>query len=83
MAKRDRRRRLVGHHAEGGGELASRDVNLSAHCERWGGKLDMRTIPMTGRIVEECRRCGTSRLVRRFVPVENETGKQPPSGPTT
>ncbi len=83
MAKRDLRRRLVGYHAEGGGELASRDVNLSAHCERCGGRLDMRTLAMTTQIVEECRRCGTSRLVQRFVPVEDETGKQPPSGPTT
>ncbi len=83
MAKRDLRRRLVGYHAEGGGELASRDVNLSAHCERCGGRLDMRTLPMTSQIVEECRRCGTSQLVRRFVPVDDETGKQPPSGPTT
>ncbi len=83
MAKRDLRRRLVGHYAEGRGELVSRDMNLSAHCERCGGKLDMRTLAMTSQIVEECRRCGTSQLVRRFVPVEDETGKQPPSGPTT
>ena len=80
MAKRDLRKRLVGHHGEGGGELASRDVNRSAHCERCGGKLDLSTIPMTGQIVEECQRCGTRRLVRRFMPVEDETGKQPPSG---
>jgi hypothetical protein len=83
MAKRDLRKRLVGHDQEGDGDLASRDVSRSAHCERCGGKLDWRTIPMTGQIVEECRRCGTSRLVQRFVPMEDETGRQPPSGPTT
>jgi hypothetical protein len=38
---------------------------------------------MTGQIVEECQRCGTSRLVQRFVPVEDETEAQPPSEPTT
>jgi len=83
MTKPDRRKKLTGCRLEGRGELVSRDVSRAATCERCGGKLDMRTIPMTGQIVEECRRCGTSRLVQRFVPVEDETGKQPPSGPTT
>ena len=82
MARRDLRKRLVGHQQEGDGELTSRDVNLSAHCEACGGKLDMHTIPITSQIVEECRRCGTSRLVQRFVPMKDETGKQPPSRPT-
>ncbi len=73
MPERDMRRHLRGHFLEGNGELVIRDVDRSAHCQRCGGKLDMRTQLMTGQLVEECRHCGTSRPVKRFLP----TGEEP------
>ena len=74
MAKRDLRHKLVGRLVEGSGQLISRDVNRTLHCERCGGHLDMHTVPMTGQIVEECRGCGVRKPVSRFVPVaEDET----------
>ncbi len=72
MAKRDLRHELLGHLLEGTGELVTRDVNRTIHCEQCGGQLEMRTLPMTGQTVEECRRCGTSRLVPLFRPLEEE-----------
>ena len=73
MPVRDMRRHLRGHFLEGNGELVIRDVDRSAHCQRCGGRLDMRTQLMTGQLVEECRSCGTSRPVQRFLP----TGEEP------
>jgi hypothetical protein len=72
MAKRDLRKKLVGHHPEESGELITRDVSRSAHCDECGAKLDIRTLPMTSQVIEECRRCGWSQPVRRFVPLEEE-----------
>jgi hypothetical protein len=72
MAKPDRRKKLVGRRLEGSGELVTRDVSRAATCERCGGHLDVRTIPMSGRIVEECRRCGWSQVVQRFLPSDEE-----------
>ena len=73
MAKRDLRGKLLGHLLGGSGELIVRDVNPPIHCEQCGSHLEMRTLPMIGEIVEECRGCGTSRPVRRFLAaVEDE-----------
>ena len=67
------RGKLLGRLLGGSGELIIRDVNLPIHCERCGGHLEMRTLSMIGEIVEECRQCGASRPVRRFlVAVEDE-----------
>ena len=73
MAKRDLRDKLLGHLLGGSGELIIRDVNLPIHCEQCGGHLEVRMVPMSGQIVEECRGCGTSHPVRRFLAaVEDE-----------
>ncbi|NIM49315.1 MAG: hypothetical protein GTO22_08655 [Gemmatimonadales bacterium] len=72
MAKRDLRHKLLGHLLECSGGLVVRDLNRTIHCRRCGGHLDMRTIPMTGQIVEECRRCGMSQRVQRFLPVAED-----------
>ena len=81
MSDRDVRRQLQGHFVEGNGELTIRDVSAAAYCERCGGRLDIRTVPMTGRVVEECRRCGTSEPVQRFAPMKEHRDVEPPSGP--
>lgn len=72
MVKPDRRKKLLGRRLEGGGELVSRDVTRAPLCERCGGRLDMRTTPMTGQIVEECQRCGMRQPVQRFLPVAED-----------
>jgi hypothetical protein len=72
MPKRDLRHTLLGHLAEGSGELVIRDVDRTIHCDRCGSHLEMRTLPMTGQMLEECRQCGTSRPVPRFLPVTND-----------
>ncbi len=82
MAKRDLRHKLLGHLLEGRGELITRDVNRTIHCEQCGGHLEMRTLPMTGQRVEGCRPCGTSRPVQRFLPV-TEDEKERQRSPTT
>ena len=76
MAKRDLRQELLGHLLEGRGELITRNVNRTIHCEQCGGHLEIRTLPMTGRIVEDCPRCGTSRAVPRFLPVVEDEKKR-------
>ncbi len=76
MAKRDLRHKLLGHLLEGRGELITRDVNRTIHCEQCGGHLEMRTLPMTGQIVEECRCCGTSQPIPRFLPVAEDERKR-------
>jgi ribosomal protein L37E len=73
MAKRDHRKKLVGHLLDPSGAPTIRDVNRTVRCERCGGSLDIRTVPMTGQTVEECRRCGTSQPVRRFLPVGEDS----------
>ena len=78
MAKRDLRKKLMGHHPEESGELISRDVSRSTHCGECGAKLDISTLPMTSQVVEECPRCGWSQPVRRFVPQEEEKQPDPP-----
>lgn len=75
MAKRDLRHELLGHLLECSGELVTRDVNRTTHCQRCGGHLDMRTLPMTGQMVEDCRRCGTSQRIQRFLPVAEKEKK--------
>ena len=70
--KRDRRKELLGHGQETGDELVTRNVNRTLKCTRCGGLLELRTVPMTGQTVEECRSCGTSEPVVRFRPVEEE-----------
>lgn len=80
MADRDGRHQLRGHFLDSSGELTVRDVSGAAHCERCGSRLDMRTVPMTGRVVEECRRCGTSQPVQRFAPVQEHKDDKPPRG---
>jgi hypothetical protein len=72
MVKPDRRKKPLGRRSEGGGELVNRDVTRAPQCERCGGRLDMRTIPMTGEIVEECQRCGMRQPVQRFLPVAED-----------
>ncbi len=76
MAKRDLRHQLTGHLMEGTGKLISRDVNRTIHCEQCGSHLEMRTLPMTGEIVEECRHCGTRRPIKRFLPVAEDEKEQ-------
>ncbi len=61
------RDKLLGHLLGGSGELIIRDVNLPINCERCGSHLEVRMVPMTGQIVEECRQCGASHPVRRFL----------------
>ena len=75
------RRQLRGHLLEGSTEVTVRDVSAAAYCERCGGKLDINTLPMTDRLVEECRRCGTSEPVQRFTPTDEHNDEEPPSGP--
>ena len=81
MSVRDVRRQLRGHFLEGDAELIIRDVSAAANCERCGGRLDIGTVPMTGRVVEQCRRCGTSEPVQRFLPMKEHKDVEPPSGP--
>ena len=80
MSDRDVRCQLRGHFLEGNGELTVRDVGAAACCEQCGGRLDIRIVPLTGRMVEECRRCGTSEPVQRFAPTKEHRDVEPPSG---
>jgi hypothetical protein len=82
MAKRDLRQKLLGHLVEGSGELIIRNVDQTIQCDRCGGHLQMRTLPMTGQLVEGCRHCGTSQPVPRFLPV-TEDEKERQRSPTT
>lgn len=72
MAKRDLRRKLLGHFLEGGGEMTERDVNRPVRCDLCGGPLLLRSNSMTGETMEECKNCGASRAVRRFQPLPDE-----------
>ncbi len=72
MVKRDLRRQLVGHLLERDGKRVIRDLNRTVRCARCNSHLDIRTDGMSGQIVEECPRCGTTRLVPRFRPVEED-----------
>ena len=78
MTVRDLRRALWGRLLERNADPVMRDANLTVRCGQCGGRLEMRTENMTGRAVEECQRCGTSRLVPRFLPEEEE--KERPIG---
>ena len=80
-SNRDLRRQLRGRFIEGDAECTMRDVSATACCKRCGGKLDIRTLPMSDRLVEECRRCGISLPVQRFAPMEEHKDVEPPSGP--
>ena len=80
MAKRDLRQKLLSRRLEGGGELVIHDVSRSVRCERCGGYLNWSTVPMTGQLLEECRSCGTSHPLQRFLPVaedEQERRRRP------
>jgi Zn finger protein HypA/HybF involved in hydrogenase expression len=77
-SKRDLRGQLRGHFLEGDAESTIRDVSATACCERCGGKLDISTLPMSDRLVEECPRCGTSEPVQRFAPMEEHKDVEPP-----
>ena len=72
MVKRDLRRQLVGHLLERDGKRVIRDLNRTVRCTQCHGHLDIRTDAMSGQIVEECPRCGTTRLVPRFRPIEED-----------
>jgi hypothetical protein len=72
MPKRDLRQELLGHLVEGSGELVIRDVDRTTQCDRCGSHLEMRTLPMTGQMLEECRHCRTSQPVPRFLAVTND-----------
>jgi hypothetical protein len=72
MNKRDLRLRLVGHLLEHGGKRVTRHLNRTTRCEQCHGTLDIRTSATTGEVVEECPRCGVTRSVPRFLPVEEE-----------
>jgi hypothetical protein len=79
--KRDLRCQLRGHFLEGDTESTIRDVSAPACCERCGSRLDIRTLPMSDRLVEECPRCGASEPVQRFAPTEEHKEVELPSGP--
>lgn len=76
MAKRDLRQKLLSRRLEGGGELVIHDVSRSVRCERCGGCLNWSTVPMTGQLIEECRHCGTSHPIQRFLPVAEDEQKR-------
>jgi hypothetical protein len=82
MRRRDLRQKLLGHLVEGSGELIIRDVGRTIQCDRCGSHLEMRTLPMTGQMLEECLHCGTSQPVQRFLPVTNDE-KERQRSPTT
>ena len=77
VVKPDRRGLLHGHELEVGDELVTRDVNRTMKCTQCGGRLEVRTVPMTGRVLEECRHCGTSEPVHRFTPIEESKDVDP------
>ena len=72
MTKRDVRLELVGHLLEHGGTRVTRDLNRPIRCEQCHGHLHIGTDARTGEVVEECPRCGVSRLVPRFLPADEE-----------
>jgi hypothetical protein len=72
MAKRDLRQKLLSRRLDGDGELVIHDVSRSVRCERCGGCLEWLTVPMTGQLIEECRPCGTSHPIQRFLPVAED-----------
>ncbi len=80
FSDRDLRGQLRGHFLEGDADITIRDVSMATFCTRCGDSLDMNTVPMTGRLVEECPRCGTSEPVQRFAPTKEQKCIEPQNG---